>query len=158
VNATKERQAWCCLQVKLCDPCPSALDVPWCEKALYKYSSFPFPAYCKPWRRPACCSSFYGRVFYGRTLFLILRREVTGPSYTHTPAHTRRHYRPVHSNTIVTAAERKVYACYRLVARNTCTRQAVTRISYSRNRTKKRPRTGLDGSRPTRSRPGHAFK
>jgi len=27
---------------KLCDPCLSALDVPWCEKALYrpKYSSF----------------------------------------------------------------------------------------------------------------------
>ena len=39
MNATKERQA-CCLQVKLCDPCLSALDVPWCEKALYKYSSF----------------------------------------------------------------------------------------------------------------------
>jgi len=30
------------LQVKLCDPCLSALCVPWCEKALYKYSSFPF--------------------------------------------------------------------------------------------------------------------
>jgi len=30
------------LQVKLCDPCLSALYVPWCEKALYKYSSFPF--------------------------------------------------------------------------------------------------------------------
>ena len=43
VSATKERQAWCCLQVKLCDPCLSALCVPWCEKALYKYSSFPFP-------------------------------------------------------------------------------------------------------------------
>jgi len=42
VNATKERQAWCCLQVKLCNPCLSALYVPWCEKALYKYSSFPF--------------------------------------------------------------------------------------------------------------------
>ena len=27
----------------LCDPCLSALYVPWCEKALYKYSSFPFP-------------------------------------------------------------------------------------------------------------------
>jgi len=35
-------QAWCCLQVKLCDPCLSALCVPWCKKALYKYSSFPF--------------------------------------------------------------------------------------------------------------------
>ena len=43
MNATKERQAWCCLHLKLCDPCLSALDVPWCEKALYKYSSFPFP-------------------------------------------------------------------------------------------------------------------
>ena len=42
MNATKERQAWCCLQVKLCDPCLSALYVPWCKKALYKYSSFPF--------------------------------------------------------------------------------------------------------------------
>jgi len=31
------------LQVKLCDPCLSALCVPWCKKALYKYSSFPFP-------------------------------------------------------------------------------------------------------------------
>jgi len=40
VNATKERQAWCCLQAKLCDPCLCALYVPWCEKALYKYSSF----------------------------------------------------------------------------------------------------------------------
>ena len=39
---TKERQAWCYLQVKLCDPCLSALCVPWCKKALYKYSSFPF--------------------------------------------------------------------------------------------------------------------
>ena len=42
MNATKERQAWCCLEIKLCDPCLSALYVPWCEKALYKYSSFPF--------------------------------------------------------------------------------------------------------------------
>ena len=39
---TKERQAWWYLQVKLCDPCLSALCVPWCKKALYKYSSFPF--------------------------------------------------------------------------------------------------------------------
>jgi len=30
------------LQIKLCDPCLSALCVPWCEKALYKYPSFPF--------------------------------------------------------------------------------------------------------------------
>ena len=42
MNATKERQAWCCLQVKLCDTCLSALCVPWCKKTLYKYSSFPF--------------------------------------------------------------------------------------------------------------------
>ena len=42
MNARKERQAWCCLQVKLCDLCLSALYVPWCEKALYKYCSFPF--------------------------------------------------------------------------------------------------------------------
>ena len=42
MNVMKERQAWCCLQVKVCDPCLSALDVPWCEKALYKYSSFTF--------------------------------------------------------------------------------------------------------------------
>jgi len=39
---SNERQTWCCLQVKLCDPCLRALYVPWCEKALYKYSSFPF--------------------------------------------------------------------------------------------------------------------
>ena len=45
MNAMKERQAWCCFQVKLCDPCLSALCVPWCKKALYKYSSFPF-LYC----------------------------------------------------------------------------------------------------------------
>ena len=40
---TKERQAWCCLQVILCDPCLSALKV--CVRtkmALYKYPSFPF--------------------------------------------------------------------------------------------------------------------
>jgi len=39
---TNERQAWCYLQVKLCDPCLSTLYVPWCEKVLYRYSSFPF--------------------------------------------------------------------------------------------------------------------
>jgi len=33
------------LQVILCDPYLSALCVPWCKKALYKYSSFPFPFY-----------------------------------------------------------------------------------------------------------------
>jgi len=43
---TKERQAWCCLQVKLCDPCLSALSVCVLTKvALYKYSSFPFYTY-----------------------------------------------------------------------------------------------------------------
>ena len=30
------------MQVKLCDPRMSALCVPWCKKALYKHSSFPF--------------------------------------------------------------------------------------------------------------------
>jgi len=39
---TKETQAWCYLQVKLSDPYLSALCVPWCKKALYKYSSFTF--------------------------------------------------------------------------------------------------------------------
>ena len=40
---TKERQAWCCLQVKLCDPCLSAFRV--CVRTkmvLYKYTSFSF--------------------------------------------------------------------------------------------------------------------
>jgi len=38
----KERQAWCNLQSKLCDPCLSALTVCVSTKmALYKYSSFP---------------------------------------------------------------------------------------------------------------------
>ena len=41
-NTMSRRQARCCLQVKLCDSCLSALYVPWCKKALYKYSSFPF--------------------------------------------------------------------------------------------------------------------
>ena len=40
VNATKERQAWCCLQVKLRDPRLSALSVVATIKALYKYTSF----------------------------------------------------------------------------------------------------------------------
>ena len=42
MNATKERQAWCCLQVKLCDPRLSALSVVTTIKALYKYTSFLF--------------------------------------------------------------------------------------------------------------------
>jgi len=37
---TKEKQAWCNLQVKLCDPCLSVLRR--CIEALYKYSSFLF--------------------------------------------------------------------------------------------------------------------
>ena len=45
VNATKERQAWCCLQVKLCDPRLSALSVVATIKALYKYTCFLFPFY-----------------------------------------------------------------------------------------------------------------
>jgi len=46
---TKERQAWCCLQVKLCDPRLSALSVVSTIKALYKYTSFlcfPFTPTC----------------------------------------------------------------------------------------------------------------
>jgi len=53
---TKERQAWCCLQLKLCDPCLSALYVPWCEKAPYKYLSFPFsPVSRRSVGQDACC-------------------------------------------------------------------------------------------------------
>ena len=57
MNATKERQAWCCLQVKLCDPCLSALCVPWCKKALYKYSSFPFISFYMYTRSDGCNGS-----------------------------------------------------------------------------------------------------
>ena len=39
---------------KLCDPCLSALYVPWCEKALYKYSSFNFPFLVNPRTEAAC--------------------------------------------------------------------------------------------------------
>jgi len=39
---TKERQAWCYLQVKRCDPRLSALSVVATIKALYKYTSFLF--------------------------------------------------------------------------------------------------------------------
>ena len=38
---TKERQAWCYLQVKLCDPCLSALSVPPWTKKRY-INTFPF--------------------------------------------------------------------------------------------------------------------
>ena len=66
MNATNERQAWCCLQVKLCDPCLSALCVPWCKKALYKHSSFPFLLLYNPvdtvkWESEAQTTS-YGEV------------------------------------------------------------------------------------------------
>jgi len=36
-------QTWCNLQVKLCDPCLSALRLCIVQMALYKHSSFPFP-------------------------------------------------------------------------------------------------------------------
>ena len=66
---TKERRAWCCLQVKLCDPCLSALCVPWCKKALYKCSSFPFlssifsksaPLLLRCWNVPVACRAAVG--------------------------------------------------------------------------------------------------
>ena len=63
MNATKERQAWCCLQVKLCDPCLSALCVPGCKKALYKYSSFPFPFFVKVVRHFDATFEVEGLVF-----------------------------------------------------------------------------------------------
>jgi len=44
------------LQVKLCDPRLSALSVPWCKKALYKYSSFPFLFYWDVIRQRICMS------------------------------------------------------------------------------------------------------
>ena len=41
---TKKRQAWCYLQVKLCDPCLSALSVPpWPKKRYINTLPFPFP-------------------------------------------------------------------------------------------------------------------
>ena len=55
--------------VKLCDPCLSTLCVPWCKKALYKYSSFPLlnrnsqafalrpPTACSLVKRPRSTSS-----------------------------------------------------------------------------------------------------
>ena len=43
VNAYEVRQAWCLLQVKLCDPCLSAFKVVCIPcKALYKCSALPF--------------------------------------------------------------------------------------------------------------------
>ena len=63
MNATKEMQAWCCLQVKLCDPCLSALCVPWCKRALYKYSSFPFLFVCQVSDSSIChCVLLQGRI------------------------------------------------------------------------------------------------
>ena len=44
MNATKERQAWCYLQVKLCDPCMSALSVPPLPKRRY-INTFPFDSF-----------------------------------------------------------------------------------------------------------------
>jgi len=55
---TKERQAWGCLQVKLCDPCLSALCVPWCKKALYKYYSFPSFPFLSKSIPPLACYNF----------------------------------------------------------------------------------------------------
>ena len=43
VNAYEVRQAWCLLQVKLCDPCLSALKWSLPCKALYKCSALPLP-------------------------------------------------------------------------------------------------------------------
>jgi len=44
MNAHEGKAGMVLFEVKLCDPCLSTLCVPWCKKALYKYSSFPsFP-------------------------------------------------------------------------------------------------------------------
>ena len=43
MNAYEVRQAWCLLQVKLCDPCLSALKWSSPCKALYKCSALPLP-------------------------------------------------------------------------------------------------------------------
>jgi len=51
------------LQVKLCDPRLSALSVPWCKKALYKYSSFPFL-----YRLTAACM----RCVFGKTALALV--------------------------------------------------------------------------------------
>ena len=67
MNATKERQAWCCLQVKLCDPCLSALCVPWCKKALYKYSSFPFVSF--PFGHPLRSTENFTEIVPGEPLY-----------------------------------------------------------------------------------------
>ena len=48
---TKERQAWCYLQVKLCDPRLNALSVVATIKALYKYTSFLFLSYTEMRKR-----------------------------------------------------------------------------------------------------------
>jgi len=58
----KGRRAWCCLQVKLCDPCLSALCVPWCKKVLYKYSSFPFPLPSCLTKQPYICLQCFDTV------------------------------------------------------------------------------------------------
>ena len=48
MNAYEVKQAWCLLQVKLCDPCLSALKWSLPCKALYKCSALPFTTmmYC----------------------------------------------------------------------------------------------------------------
>jgi len=58
---TKERQAWCNLQVKLCDLC---------IQALYKYSSFPFFFYWGPGHSP-CWKRILAYFEGHRTLLLV---------------------------------------------------------------------------------------
>ena len=50
VNAYEVRQAWCLLQVKLCDPCLSTLKWSLPCKALYKCSALPLPFTGQPTR------------------------------------------------------------------------------------------------------------
>ena len=45
---TKERQAWCYLQVKLCDPCLSVLSIPPWRKKRY-INTLPFLSYTLQW-------------------------------------------------------------------------------------------------------------
>ena len=73
----KERQAWCCLQVKLCDPCLSALCVPWCKKVLYKYLSYSFPFLY--YRHPRPHAAFYTEpVVANCVVFVRSAREAFG--------------------------------------------------------------------------------
>jgi len=67
---TKERQAWCYFQVKLCDPRLSALSVVATINALYKFTSFLFLLLCAPiysnaekrCRDKMCCYTISGRL------------------------------------------------------------------------------------------------